>query len=320
MGKDGKELDLLLLAPDLIYRLDEKWIRLRDGILDGKVNPLQGLDIFRCCVEAALQVLEHEGGVRESPSPDPQISKIPVIDFGDDSDDDLFVDSSPTEPRLLARVDVRRICRFADEAAEEEKRPKDRDPIEDWRVRMQRFYGDYGFRIEIPQPAVTREELANWRADGWELLFRPAEKEASYEQLMRAFGHPEHWTLRLEEMRKIRWEPAVDGYWFLAEARESLPRTGKSYDEYVQETPEGHQLLCLEEYIILWHVMKDTLGSILDFDGHSLLRTHFGSGEVLFARSNIDKTTVELIIRSWGRKINFKKMGTRFSRIIPLTV
>ncbi len=320
MAKEKKKVDLCLIAPDLIYTLDKKWVNLREEILDGRVDPLDGLRLFQCCVEATIRAIDDKDREESvsSASSMPQFDRVPVIDLGEDShSDEEFLDSSPTEPRLLARVDLQRILRVVDEAAKRETRPKDFDPIEDWRAEMQRFYENYGFHFEVPRPEASREELADWRADGWELLFRPAEKVASYEQLMRAFGHSEHWTLRLEEMGKISWEPAADGYWFLAEAREGLPRAGKSYDDYVKEVPVNHQLLCLEEYSILWHVMKDTLGMILDLDGHTLLRTQFGLSEVLFARSNIDKTTVEFIIRGWAKKINFKKMGTRYCRQIP---
>jgi hypothetical protein len=314
--KEG-EADCLRLVPNLVFRLDGRWQKMRDEILDGGVDPLQGLDIFRCCVEAALKVLREEGGVRETVPLASQAGGIPVLDLGDDSDDESFVDSSPTQPQLLARIDSRRILRVADDAAKEGARPKDFDPVEDWRARMQKFYENYGFRVEVPRPEVTREELADWRADGWELLFRPAERIASYDELMRAFGHESHWTLSGGDgANKIHFESAEEGYWFLAEARESPPRTGKNYEEYVQDVPEGHKLLCLEEYAILWHVMKDILGAIFDLDGPTLLRTGYGGSEVLFARGNIDKTTVEMIVRGWGYKLTFKKMGTRYCRRI----
>lgn len=312
--KDRREVDRTLS----IFYLDEKWQKLRDRILAGQTPYEAGLRGFQLALEAEIGALG-DFPVRterdEQLTPPLQEGSPVVIDLGcDDDNDGLFTDSSPTEPKLLARVDLRRIARIVDEATQQEKHLK--DPVKDWQEQMEKFYESYGFSVEVPRPEITREELANWRADGWELLFRPSAKVVSYEQLMRAFGQTEHWTLRFEEASKIGWEPAENGYWFLTEAREITPRTGKAYNDYIQEIPEGYRLLCLEEYVILWHVMKDTLGAILDIDGYTLLRTHFGFSEVLFVRSNIDKTTIELIVRSWSQKISFRKMGTRYCRVI----
>ncbi len=310
MGKNGEEMDRILLAPELVRGLDGRWVNIREGILDGEIDPLDGLKMFGGCVETAIGKLANAGTIQNG---DSSAGELVTIDLGDDEDRD----PNPTEPKLLARVDLRRICRVADDALEEGKRPAGFDPVDDWRMRMQKFYEEgYGFHVVVPRPAVTREELADWRADGSELFFRPAESVVSWDQLMRAFGHENHWTVRGEVRKKIRLEPAETGYWFLAEAREGCPRVGQTYEDYARETPEGHQMISLEEYTILWHVMKDILGAILDLDSNTLLRTHFSVGEALLARGAIDKTTVEMVVRGWGQKITFKKMGTRFSRVV----
>lgn len=316
MARDRRKVDCLLLAPDLIYRLDEKWIKLRDEMLDGKVDPLEGIELFRCCVEAALRVIQDENGGKEAVSSRSQNSEIPVLDLGDDQDEE-FADPDPT-PQRLARVALATVLRPSQPLASKKDKPC--DLIEDWRETMQKFYEDYGFHVEVPRPpGVSSEELVKWRTDGWDLFYRPAEGEASYKQMMHAFGHEDHATLRAEESTFFSWEPADSGYWFLAEAREVTPRSGRTFEEYMRETPVGQRLLCLEEYAILWHVMKDVVGAILDHDRSTLLQTRYKT-EVLQARSHIDRTEIEFFVRGWPEKIAARVIGTRFLRVLPAEI
>jgi hypothetical protein len=311
--KDKKNVSLLLLAQELIYRLDEKWVKLRDQILDGRIDPLEGAKLFRCCVEATVRVMEDESGIIEAAPP--RASGIPVIDLGEDTEEELAGPETP--PTSLARIGLAAVRRPS--RPPPPKNGKPHDPVEDWRETMESFYERYGFAVNVPRPAVSAEELEKWRADGWEIFYRPAEREASYEKLLCAFGHEGHATLKTEERLFFSWEPADVGYWFLAEAVETIPRSGKAFVDYTRETPVGQSLLCLEEYVVLWHAMKDLLGVILDHDHSTLLRTRYKT-EVLHARSRIDRTVIEFFVRGWPGKISSKAIGTRFSRVIQSAI
>lgn len=314
--RDKKKVNLLLLAQDLVYRLDEKWVRLRDQILDGEIDPIEGAKLFRCCVEAAVRVMEDESGAGEAaPAIRPQTGGVPVLDLGEDTEEEL-VDPGPVQARL-AKIGLAAVRRPSRPPKAKDAKP--RDPIEDWREAMASFYERYGFAVNVPRPAVSAEELEKWRADGWEIFYRPAEREASYEKLLRAFGHEGHATLQPGERLFFSWEPADQGYWFLAEAGETTPRSGKTFEDYARETPVGQMLLSLEEYAVLWHIMKDFLGVILDHDHSTLLRTRY-KREVLHARSRIDRTVIEFFARGWSEKIASKAIGTRFSRVIPSAI
>lgn len=313
--KDGKKVELLLFAQGPVYSLDAKWIKLRDQILDGKIDPLEGMRLFRCCVEATVRIIEDESRTRETAFSQPQTGEVPVLDLGDDTEEE-FSDPEPT-PVRLAKIGLAAVRRPSRPPKAKDAKP--RDPVEDWREAMANFYGKYGFAVDVPRPAVSAEELEAWRVDGWELFYRPAEGEVSYEKMLCVFGHEGHSTLHPEERLHFGWEPAKEGYWFLAEAGETNPRSGKTFEDYARETPVGQRLLSLEEYAVLWHVMKDVLGVILDHGHSTLLRTRYKT-EVLHARSHIDRTEIEFFVRGWSGKIAAKAIGTRFLRVIPSAI
>lgn len=110
----------------------------------------------------------------------------------------------------------------------------------------EQFYKKYGFSIQVPRPDVTCEQLAEWRQDGKQIFYRPAEFLVPTSKLIPTFGHENHWTLGGDQSRKIGWEPAKEDYWFLAEARETCLRHGKTFREYEEEKPEGAELVSLE--------------------------------------------------------------------------
>lgn len=290
-----------------LFHLDEKWQVIREKILAGKVPFEAGIRGFRLLIEA---MLDSESVSDSEPTAD---SAVATAESGADASD-----QEDTKPRMLARVELRNVLRRADEANAANERNKTRDPVEDWwRWTEEQFYKKYGFDIQVPRPAVTCEQLVGWRQDGKQIFYRPAEFLVPTSKLIPAFGHENHWTLEEGQFRKIGWEPAKDGYWFLAEAREACLRHGKTFREYEEERPEGAELVSLEEYLIIWHVLKDDLQMILDSEFHTMLHTPYGMGEMLYAFSNIDHLAIELIVRKWGKTIAHRHMGARYRWIVP---
>ncbi len=150
---------------------------------------------------------------------------------------------------------------------------------------METFYRDLGFdELEIPVPTMDGKPISNRefgrRAKANQALFyRPATSDVSYEAFMQAVGQDEHWTVADEDERaKIAWEPTEEGYWFWAEVQDSCPRTGTCWNDLTAE----HTLLCIEEYVIVWHAMRVLEDTLIDRSTWSWLRTRYqtdsGSG------------------------------------------
>lgn len=152
---------------------------------------------------------------------------------------------------------------------------KKRDLAEERRVWFQEWYDSLGFKVEVPLPTVNGKPVSNRefkrRAEmGQTLSFRPATSEVSYVAFM-VVGQAHHWTLKDDEQDKIVWEPAQAGYWFWAETVERCPRTGTSHDKLSEQIT----LLCLEEYVIVWHAHKAQTGELLDVHTRTWLRTGY---------------------------------------------
>jgi len=302
--KKSKEEVAATLA---LFHLDEKWQVIREKILADEVPFEAGIRGFRLLIEAMLDS-------EPVPGSEPTADSAAAMAEGDTD----ASDQEDTKPRMLARLELREVLRRADGADTANGRGKTHDPVEDWRRWMEeQFYKKYGSNIQVPQPGVSCEQLAGWRQDGMQLFYRPAELSAPTSDLIPAFGHENHWTLEKDQSRKIGWEPAKEGYWFLAEARETCLRHGKTFREYEEEKPEGAELVSLEEYLIIWHVLQDDLQMILDSEFHTMLRTSYGMGEMLYAFSNINHLAIELIVRKWGKTIALRHMGARYRWIVP---
>ncbi|MBI5071769.1 hypothetical protein HZB93_02650 [Candidatus Falkowbacteria bacterium] len=289
-----------------LFDLDEKWQEIRKKIEAREISFEVGVCRFRSLLEATL---------------DPELtSSLEVTDDSAAATAESDVGTSnpeDTKPRMLARVELRNALRRVDETDATNERGKTHDSVEDWRRWMEQFYKKYGFNIQVPPPGVTREQLVGWRQDGMQIFYRPSELLVPTSKLIQAFGHENHWTLEKDQVRKIGWEPAKVGYWFLAEAREACLRHGKTFKEYEEEKPEGAELVSLEEYLIIWHVLKDDLQMILDSEFHTMFRTSYGIGETLYALSNINNLAIELIVRKWSKMIVLRRMGARYRWIIP---
>lgn len=142
---------------------------------------------------------------------------------------------------------------------------------------FQGWYAKLGFTVSMPFPPVSDEEFKRRKELGQALFYRPSTSKVSYKALMSALGQGEHWTVVDKENRKkIRWEPSKTGYWFWAEVAESCPRLDMSWNTLVGE--QRHNLLSLEEYVIVWWAYKADTGIMLDTKTWSWLRTRFGQG------------------------------------------
>lgn len=188
---------------------------------------------------------------------------------------------------------------------------------------MERFYHELGLDgFEIPLPTmggkrVSNREIGRRAQAGQALFYRPATSDVSYEAFMQAVGQGDHWTVTDEDERaKITWEPAETGYWFWAEIQDSCPRTGTCWNDLTSE----HTLLCLEEYMIVWHVMRVLENVLLDRPTWCWLRTRYqtdsGSGAL-----NVDEYDGRVIVCRSGPgdlSIDFVNAGGRVSEVVSL--
>lgn len=152
---------------------------------------------------------------------------------------------------------------------------KKRDLAEDHRKRFEDWYRSLGFAIIVPRPNFSNRAIAKRRANGQDLVFRPATKDVSYEAFMTLNGQGNHWTVTNAAARaKIGWEPTAVGYWFWADVQDDCPRLGTSWNDLSVQT----KLLSLEEDVIVWHATKAMSNRILDVRTWCWLRTRFGPG------------------------------------------
>lgn len=182
------------------------------------------------------------------------------------------------EANLLTYVSLRKVFQEISEGRvvkEEVGKPK-RDLAEKRRQYFEDWYRKLGFTtITVPTPGVSNREFARRAKLGQQLFFRPATKDVSYEAFMKAVGQGDHWTVTDQTERvKIAWEPTETGYWFWAEVQESCPRLRTCWDNLSKEV----NLLCLEEYVIVWHSYEAETGERLDSHTWTWLRTRFGRG------------------------------------------
>lgn len=165
-------------------------------------------------------------------------------------------------------------------------RPPKKDLAEERRVAVEVEFRKRGLAIAVPKPMVRGIAVSNREFDRRSklqipqgLFYRPGKHEATYEQIMAAFGQGDHWTVTDEaERTKIGWEPAETGYWFWAEIPAACPRLKTSWNDLM----EAVRLLSLEEYAILWHLHTALTGERLDVYTWCWLRTRYktaaGSG------------------------------------------
>jgi len=90
---------------------------------------------------------------------------------------------------------------------------KSGDPVEGWWATIVSFFSLYlyGYKLGVPRPAVTAEELARGRAEERELIYRPPEARVSYDELMAAHGFQDHSTLQPEDRSRIGFVPTGTG-------------------------------------------------------------------------------------------------------------
>ena len=177
------------------------------------------------------------------------------------------------------------------------------------------WYKTLGFDIEIPTPDISPDEIH--RRSKLEipqaLFYRPATKEMSYEDFMKAVKQGNDWTVtkQSDHAKMIGWEPTETGSWFWAEVSESCPRIGTSGNDLTASI----RLLSLEEYVILWHATKALTGTILDRDTSTYLRTtRFGSG-TLDASGIIDAVGVGGRDAA-GLAVAYENEGGRASEVV----
>ena len=141
---------------------------------------------------------------------------------------------------------------------------------------IQEFFNNHGLgHIKVPVPNVSNDEFVERRVGHEQMLFfRPATKDVSYEDFMKALGQGNHWTVTDEvERAKIGWEPTEQGYWFWAEIKAKCPRLGTSWHDLTNKL--NLHLLSLEEYVIVWHTHKALTNTMFDRDTWSWLRTRY---------------------------------------------
>jgi len=147
---------------------------------------------------------------------------------------------------------------------------------------IQEFFNNHGLgHVVVPLPGISDQEFRDHKKKKQALFFRPATKDLSYEDFMKALGQGNHWTVTDEvERAKIGWEPTEQGYWFWAEIKAKCPRLGTSWNDLTNKL--NLHLLSLEEYVIVWHTHKALTNTMFDRDTWSWLRTRYqytyGSG------------------------------------------
>lgn len=142
---------------------------------------------------------------------------------------------------------------------------------------FQKWYRKLGFNLSIPLPPISDEEFKRRKKLGQALFYRPSTSEVSYDALMKAVGQGKDWTVAdNDDSKKIVREPTEKGYWFWAEVAQNCLRLGTSWNTLVLK--QKLNLLCLEEYVIVWWAYKADNGIMLDTKAWSWLRTRFGQG------------------------------------------
>jgi len=140
---------------------------------------------------------------------------------------------------------------------------------------IQEFFNNHGLgHVVVPLPGISDQEFRDHKKKKQALFFRPATKDLSYEDFMKALGQGNHWTVTDEvERAKIGWEPTEQGYWFWAEIKAKCPRLGTSWHDLTNKL--NLHLLSLEEYVIVWHTHKALTNTMFDRDTWSWLRTRY---------------------------------------------
>jgi len=182
---------------------------------------------------------------------------------------------------------------------------------------IQGFFNNNGLgHIKVPVPNVSSDEFMEHRVGHEQMLFfRPATKDLSYENFMKAFGQGNHWTVTDEVGRaEIDWEPTPQGYWFWAEVQEKCPRLGTSWNDLTNKL--NFHLLSLEEYVIVWHTHKTLTNTMFDKDTLSWLRTRHHQAKDLFnalhATGRDDKVNVN---RYWYLAGSYGNGGGRCAEV-----
>ncbi len=147
------------------------------------------------------------------------------------------------------------------------------------RDRMAKWYKGLGFEIDVPVPAVSNGKYKKKEMEGKRLFYRPATSEMSYDAFMCAVGQSDHWTVTHEDRNRIKWEAAEQGYWFWAEVQNDCPRNNTSWNDLSGSI----RLLCLEEYVIVWHAHKAQTKILLDHNTWTWLRTRYQYSEVVLS-------------------------------------
>src|SRR3989339_83447 len=137
---------------------------------------------------------------------------------------------------------------------------------------IQGFFNKHGLeRVVVPPPSVSDEEFKIRWGKIQKLFFRPATKDLSYEDFMKALGQGNHWTVVDKEERvKIVWEPCEQGYWFWADVQCKSPRLRNFWNKMIQELKLN--LFCLEEYVIVFYMSKVISGVEIDVSTCTWLR------------------------------------------------
>lgn len=152
---------------------------------------------------------------------------------------------------------------------------KKRDYAETRRAWCEAYYRGLGFGVTVPLPKFSNRVWTRETDRGRVVVPRAPTRLISYEAYMEAVGQGSHWTVKDEaERKKIVWEPTDEWYWFWADAQDTCPRLGRSWNDLTVKL----RLLALEEYAPLWHMVKADEGRMLDTCTWCWLRTRFGSG------------------------------------------
>ncbi len=251
------------------------------------VSDGQRLKVFDQCVD--LQRRLREGGL------DPELMSVGL-------------------QALLTGVDPEELAA----ARGKREQPAKRNLAAERRNEITAFYRGLGFdTLEIPVPTmggkrVSNNEFGRRAKAGQALFFRPATSLISYNRFMTAVGQMDHWTVLDEaECENIAWEPTETGYWFWAEIQDSCLRVGTSWNDLTAE----HNLLCLEEYMIVWHVMRVLESIMIDCETWSWLRTRYQAvpgPSALYALMHYDEVHVGWN-RSRGLSLGHRETGGRIA-------
>ena len=159
--------------------------------------------------------------------------------------------------------------------------PPKRDLANERLLTVESWYRGLGFKVRVPKPDASNSDFARWEREGKVLFYRPATDEVSYGEFMSSVGQDRNWAaLNRASIEQLRWEPAVEGYWFTMEAAPVCPRL---------QVPGGSlsssiALPCLEEYAIAFWMLARLDSVRIDISTGCILRTTLGFGP-LIARS-----------------------------------